>query len=358
MVRLPLCPEGAHREKRVAVASSPVSPSIGEGATLFKRRRTSYRSPMGSDQLSRAQGCLLGQLAGDSLGSLVEFLGPEEIRRRHPNGVRDLTDGGTWNTIAGQPTDDSEMALALARSLVAEGRFDAAAVREAYLRWYHSRPFDIGGTISAGLGGRLNHESQANGSLMRISPLGIFAARFGRREAEEWARADAALTHPHPVCGDATALFAMAIATAVSGQVEPEGLYRLIRSRAVEAQVDPALIAVIDAAAEAPPAEFVHQAGWVLIAFQNALYQLLHALTLEAGVVDTVMRGGDTDTNAAIAGALLGAVHGAEAIPGRWREAVLACRPEEGAPGVRRPRPEEYWPVDALELAAALVGKG
>ena len=68
--------------------------------------------------LSRAQGCLLGQLAGDALGSLVEFQTPEQIRRAYPDGVRELADGGTWNTIAGQPTDDSEMALMLARMLV------------------------------------------------------------------------------------------------------------------------------------------------------------------------------------------------------------------------------------------------
>ena len=68
-----------------------------------------------AEKLERAQGCLLGQLAGDALGSLVECRTPEQIRREYPNGVRKLADGGTWNTIAGQPTDDSEMALLLAR---------------------------------------------------------------------------------------------------------------------------------------------------------------------------------------------------------------------------------------------------
>ncbi len=68
----------------------------------------------------------------------------------------------------------------------------------------------------------------------------------------------------------------------------------------------------------------------VLVALQNAFYQLLHADSLEEGVVDTVMAGGDTDTNACIAGALLGACHGLEAIPERWREAILACRRRKG----------------------------
>ena len=79
-----------------------------------------------------AQGCLLGQLIGDALGSQVEFLTPSEIRTRYPNGVRDLEDGGTWNTIAGQPTDDSEMSLALARLLVASGAYDAKPAFAAY----------------------------------------------------------------------------------------------------------------------------------------------------------------------------------------------------------------------------------
>jgi ADP-ribosylglycohydrolase len=65
-----------------------------------------------AEMLERAQGCLLGQLAVDALRSLVEFQTPEQIRREYPNGVRELADGGPWNTRAGQPTDDSEMALA------------------------------------------------------------------------------------------------------------------------------------------------------------------------------------------------------------------------------------------------------
>jgi ADP-ribosylglycohydrolase len=94
----------------------------------------------------------------------------------------------------------------------------------------------------------------------------------------------------------------------------------------------------------------------VLIAFQNALYQLLHAENLEEGIVNTVMCGGDTDTNAAICGALLGAVYGCDAIPEQWFQSVLTCRPLAGQVDVRRPRPECFWPVDAMILAERLLG--
>lgn len=88
---------------------------------------------------------------------------------------------------------------------------------------------------------------------------------------------------------------------------------------------------VIDAvvqAASRPPDDYSMRMGWVPIALQNAFWQLLHAGSLEQGVVSTVMSGGDTDTNAAIAGALLGAVYGRNAIPLQWLDRILTCRPK------------------------------
>ena len=170
----------------------------GQGGAGEKLKDSSLDHLLNPGQLSCAQGCLLGQLAGDALGSLVEFRRPEDIRREYPSGVRELADGGTWNTIAGQPTDDSEMALALARMLAEKGRYDAEEARKAYVSWLESGPFDCGATVSSGLRGTPNQESQANGALMRISPLGIFGANYDLEQVAEWARLDAALTHLHP----------------------------------------------------------------------------------------------------------------------------------------------------------------
>ena len=306
--------------------------------------------------LFRAQGCLLGQLAGDSLGSLVEFQSPEEIQFNHPAGVRDLEDSETWNTIAGQPTDDSEMALALARVLVQHKRYDPTLALKVYVDWLDSDPFDSGFTTRSGLRGKRDQNSQANGAMMRISPLGIFGANYELEQVAKWACEDAALTHPHTVCQQANSLYTSAIAYAVRIGCEPQELYERIKTWAAKIPAEPTLMSAIDGAATAPPADYMHQQGWVLTAFRNALWQLLHAENLEEAVVDTVHRGGDTDTNAAICGALLGAVHGREAVPERWVDRLLNCRPKEGNPNVHQPRPECYWPVDALELAEGLIG--
>ena len=316
---------------------------------------TSDRSHSSSGVLSRAQGCLLGQLIGDSLGSLVEFQSPGEILFNYPEGVLDMADGGTWNTLAGQPTDDSEMALLLARSLVSHGTFEKKEAEKAYVFWLESNPFDIGNTILSGLTGRRSPDSQANGAMMRISPLGILGANYGLDQVAEWARQDAAITHIHRVCQEANALFAMAIAHAVRTGISADSLYWEITGWAEEMGVDDRLKGAITAAADSPPDNFMRFQGWVLIAFRNALWQLLNAESVEEGIIDTVMQGGDTDTNAAICGALLGAVYGREAVPNRWIETIQNCRPRAGTQGVHKPRPEVFWPADVLELAEQLV---
>ena len=307
---------------------------------------------------SRARGCMLGQLAGDSLGSLVEFQPKEQIRAEYPGGVRLLADGGTFDLIAGQPTDDSEMALAMARGLAELDRYCAMRTGKAYRAWLASGPFDCGITIRNSLNGMPNPNSQANGALMRVSPLGIFGAGRKKADVMGWAKKDAALTHVHPVCGQANALFAALLAHAIREGGTGAELYETLLVWMKRMKLEHALRGAVERAAHEKPRDYETQMGWVLIAFQNALWQMLHAPSLEEGVVDTVMQGGDTDTNAAIAGALLGAIHGEEAVPAQWRDSILNCRPEAGRPGVHEPRPEIYWPVDALELADTMLEKG
>lgn len=296
-------------------------------------------------ELHRATGCLLGQVVGDSLGSLVEFRSAKEIAASFPEGVSDLADGGVHHTIAGQPTDDSEMALTLARTLLREGGYKRDKVLDAYREWLQTRPIDIGETTERGLLGLHTTESESNGSLMRVSPIGIWAAGNAGLAAAT-ARTDSSLTHPNPVCVEACAAFCGAIAVAIAGAS---------REEMVKAALDNCTGPVHEAIRRNTlPADFRSRQGWVLTALQNAFYRLRNSSSLEAALMATVACGGDTDTNAAITGALLGASVGVQAIPSRWTYAVLACRPLAEA-GAARPRPMVYWPDDVLELAEALL---
>ena len=92
----------------------------------------------------------------------------------------------------------------------------------------------------------------------------------------------------------------------------------------------------------------------MLTAFGNAFHRLWREQEFPEALTETVMCGGDTDTNAAICGALLGAAYGRDAIPLAWRSQVLACRSVRGN-GVAHSRPKTYWPDDAMDLAEALL---
>ena len=324
--------------------------------------------------IERAHGCLLGQLTGDALGSMVEFMSTDAIRRQYPGGLREIGPSPVFHTLAGQPTDDSELALALARTLVHSDGFNDEHIAAAYGAWLESEPFDVGGTIGtaaraiSGAEARgvskveaardaANRASEANGALMRQSPLAMWGCGLTPELLADVVRRDTLLTHPNRVCQDASAAFVIALAAVIREGLDAEQAY----ARAVtwdEAHGESRTVTAALRAARATSPDYETNQGHVLIALQNAFYQALHASTVEEGVVATVMGGGDTDTNAAIAGALLGALHGGRVIPAQWRQVVLACRPQQGVAGVQRPRPRIYWPIDALPLAEQLLAAG
>ena len=92
----------------------------------------------------------------------------------------------------------------------------------------------------------------------------------------------------------------------------------------------------------------------MLLTLQNAFFHLQRGTRIEDALEATVSKGGDTDTNAAIAGALLGAADGLGTIPHRWVMPVQACRPHDSLDAYN-PRPMIYWPDDLATLAEALL---
>lgn len=266
-----------------------------------------------------------GLMCGDALGAPIEFHTPEDLAARHPGGVEGLVPcwGGFTRWEEGQITDDSEMAACLLQSLLDAGRYDAAAARRNYVEWEKSDPADCGCTIGDALAfGKFNPDSQANGALMRIAPLAMFAAVHPELDWQAAARADAALTHVHPKCADANVIYVGAVLDALQGMPAAD-----IYVRAQEAAKRNAdLQACLARAGHSMPAVYPNS-GWLEIALGLAFHQLLHAKDYASGVLDVVNLVGDADTNAAIAGALLGAHFGVEGIPAEWRKTVLSCRP-------------------------------
>jgi fructose-1,6-bisphosphatase/inositol monophosphatase family enzyme/ADP-ribosylglycohydrolase len=303
--------------------------------------------------LSRAQGCLLGLVAGDSLGAPATGKSAAFVSSTFPGGPRTLR--STPERLAGQPEEEAELAFVLARSLLRHGRHDPEEVALAYRSWYRTGPLDLDPTTRAALVGYFLGESKSAGALLRMAPLGLFAFALSRDAASALAREESALTHPSAVCRDAAAALVVAISHALLRGGGARGCYEAARGWA-EADGAPEVQGALRAAAATPPVLEGEEGSSALGCLQNAFFEALHAPSLEAGVVSTVLRGGEASRNAAVAGALLGVIHGREAVPFQWRSMVLSARAHPAR--AARPRPPASWPVAVLEIAEGLVLAG
>ncbi|NMA22168.1 MAG: ADP-ribosylglycohydrolase family protein [Spirochaetales bacterium] len=273
---------------------------------------------------NRALGALLGLFTGDAFGAQTEFLTERRVRQEHPDGFKEMDSRPRYIGEAGMITDDSEMAIMLAQSIIAKKTVDIEDVRSGYLRWLDASPSDVGTTILGALrDGVMNSDSQANGALMRIAPIGIAGALADAKTTIAYSDLDCSITHVHPICRDVNRLWALAIAKTIREGLTAQQVYEYIAEIAPRITDEQVLLDTIDIAKrEGPVACDGDNQGWVIIALHLSLYTLLHTASFEEGVIQITMRAGDTDTNAAIYGSLAGAVAGGAAIPSRWIEAL------------------------------------
>lgn len=319
-----------------------------------------------------ALGAVLGALVGDAAGAVLEFFG-RPIREADVAHAMKMPGGGTWEVAPGQITDDGELTMSLLRALAASPDEPTRAAAERYAAWVRSEPFDIGATTAASLGCLRRAElraraeevgvhvvmtetarercmaSKANGSLMRATPLAVWGATRALDEVVAATAADARLSHPNPACVAAASAYVVAIRHLVTTPGDVAGAMRSARSAASADDEVAGWLRDAEAGVAVPCSP---QDGFVKIAFSHAFRHLVRGTSYEDALRDTLLGGGDTDTNACIVGGLLGARFGAAAIPRAMRDAVLGCDTRAG----KNPRPDELHPRDVPALVAVLLG--
>lgn len=299
----------------------------------------------------RALGSLLGSFIGDALGAQTEFKREKIVRQAYPDGIWDMGVCSRYVGLAGQVTDDSEMAIMMIQSILEKGCYQKESVRRAYLRWRDAGPLDIGVTIYGALDGTYNPQSQANGALMRITPIGILGSNYSTTSLMHLADEDCSITHTHPVCRDCNRLYAFALSLAISKGWDAQEIYTYLVKSAPSLTKEPSVLEALCRAEHEPPKDIDGpNKGWVLVAFQLAFYTLLHQESFEQGMVDVIMRAGDADTNAVIYGALAGAIATRENMPERWISALKISHCLQSLidyPHTRLERLAEKW-VEAL----------
>lgn len=245
--------------------------------------------------VDRYRGALVGLALGDALGAPYEFKAP-------PFTVEAVFRQGVFGTAPGHPTDDSTLAVFAAEALL-EAEDWAAAYTRRLVAWMQSGPPDIGNQTSvaahrwaAGAPPEPDEAAQGNGSLMAVTPVVLrFAA--DRDRARSSAADFAWLTHPSNVAANTNARFADALLDVMAGGEPPT-------------------------IAEPRRPAHSRQMGWCELCLDLAFltWHRAKALGPLPALVELIALGGDTDTNAAVAGALLGAHHGLAA----WPENLVA----------------------------------
>jgi hypothetical protein len=177
-----------------------------------------FPRPAPAERLARAQGCLLGQVIGDSFGSLVELKSASRSPRSFPARRDSPTAASTHHR---RPADRRQRDGDRAGVRWFSRKASLLKKSSRLPGMIQTRPVDIGTTTERGLLGLNTTDSDSNGSLMRVAPIGIWAAGDPARAAEK-ARADSALTHRNPVCVEACAGYAAAIAAGVAGASREE----------------------------------------------------------------------------------------------------------------------------------------
>ncbi len=282
----------------------------------------------------RARGTLLGLACGDALGRPLEFQSAAGIERRYGR-VDEMLADGTHGQPAGTVTDDTDLAMCLARSLVACGGFDGADVAERFVGWWESGPFDIGmmtrdaiaefdgGTSWREAGrrvweGRAEGSNAGNGSVMRCAPHALAFVDAPADRLAEVSRRSSAITHADPRCTAGCVLLNLTIAGLVRGDEAP-----LAAALAhVGSEAPDELLEALEPVPDAIDAAELQSSGYVVHTLQTALHDALTAESAEEAIVTAANRGGDADTVAAVTGALAGARFGAGALPARWLEAL------------------------------------
>jgi len=337
------------------------------GAALTGEK--AHRPPPPDPVRRRWRGCLLGGAVGDALGAPVEFMSLAEIRECFgPAGVVDYT---TAFDRQGAITDDTQMTLYTAEGLLRahvksalEGTANVPAiVAHAYARWLatqqdHPSPLvDTTGDqgVLAGLaalrarrvpghtciealaampllGAKARNDSKGCGGAMRVAPAGLLCARApgttdqrAARRAFDLACELAALTHGHPTGQTAAGAFAAIVALlAREWEVDDaiDEVIPLVAKRPLGSETREAIGKAVALARQgAPTAARIATLGegWIAEeALAIALYATLAATDYTSGVLLAVNHDGDSDSTGAIAGNLLGALHGVDNVPRKW----------------------------------------
>jgi ADP-ribosyl-[dinitrogen reductase] hydrolase len=284
---------------------------------------------MSKNFIDRHTGCLLGLAVGDAVGTTLEF----EIKDSCEH-ITDMVGGGPFYLKPGEWTDDTSMALCLAKSLIESEGFNITDQIERYCRWQDSgymssngSCFDIGNTVSSALrvfqntgnpyAGSTDPLSAGNGSLMRLAPVALYYSQNVEQLVHYCAESSKS-THGAAECIDACSYFGSLLYAALQGENKEN-----ILTHKTYQPVTKEIQAIADGQYRGVPRQQIYGTGYVVDSLRAALWCFDQAENYREAILLAANLGDDADTTAAICGQIAGAYYGESAIPKTWLKTIV-----------------------------------
>ena len=302
-----------------------------------------------SDVLYKIKSVMIGHAVGDALGVPVEFKSREELVH---DPVTDMMGYGTYNVPRGCWSDDTSMSLA---ALDALGREDWSweSVMDNFVSWLEGgeftptgETFDVGNTcreavfnyclngLSTKECGCKGEYSNGNGSLMRIHPFALYGYYAFLLNSEKddgywfwmaWLKRASELTHAHERSVMACYIYGYCLSFLLKDPTVA-GLRAGIKFAGEDLDYLPEFehfVRIFDPNFDKLAVDEIKSSGYVVDTLEAALWCVLTTDSYEKCVLKAVNLGRDTDTVAAIAGGLAGAIYGYDSIPQKWLDALM-----------------------------------
>ena len=288
--------------------------------------------------VDRIKGTIYGQAIGDALGLGTEFMTDEEMAQKYPNGITHYYDifqdrhRKRWEI--GDWTDDTDMMLRIANAVIEDKGVNLTTIAQNFKRWADGHPMGIGETtykvllfgdyvekpfeVSKKIWEMSHCRAAANGGLMRTSVVGLFP-----KAVEECAANICRLTHYDSRCVGSCVIVSLLIHSLV---YEGRGLsYQ--QTIDLARKYDDRIIEYVDLSLNTDIRTLELQDedsfGYTLRCLAAGLWAYWHAKSFAEGLLAIVRAGGDADTNAAVACAILGAKFGYGTIPTEYIDGLI-----------------------------------
>jgi ADP-ribosyl-[dinitrogen reductase] hydrolase len=274
----------------------------------------------GESMLDKIKGGLFGVAIGDALGGTTEFMTEAEIKRKHGR-LTSIIGGGVWELEPGQITDDTAMTVAVAKGILQNPDNPIQAIGNEFLKWFNSRPKDVGITIRSVLSQydgdwfatsqlvrmQLHGKAGGNGSLMRTLPVAL--AYPSLEKMLEITNQQSRMTHYDDTASNVCQIY---------NRIARRILHNEPLKEAIEVEVEGTKFASALSHKPEVPAD-----GYVVHTFLWVIYYLYHLGDFREIAIAAANKGNDSDTIGAIACGLKGLEIGFERLPDDYKNQII-----------------------------------